>query len=256
LPSFLSAHALLSIPALGAFQLHLTPFNSTPTIALYGTTLSVKNMRGHQAFVNSCAPSTRGDPLVISGSDDGTAKLWDLRRKHAVRTFPHRFQVTAVAFSKDASQVYTGGVDNVLRAYDVRKEDAPYLTLPGHTDTITGIAPSPDGTHVLTNAMDCTLRMWDVQPYASGDRCVKYFTGHSHNFEKTLLRCSWSADGTRVSAGSSCANVFVWDVDSRRVLYKLPGHGGTVGEVAFHPKEPVIASGSADHKIYLGELAD
>eukprot|EP00982_Pelagococcus_subviridis_P011038 31052-Pelagococcus_subviridis.AAC.3 len=213
-------------------------------------------MRGHQAFVNSCAPSTRGDPLVISGSDDGTAKLWDLRRKHAVRTFPHRFQVTAVAFSKDASQVYTGGVDNVLRAYDVRKEDAPYLTLPGHTDTITGIATSPDGTHVLTNAMDCTLRMWDVQPYASGDRCVKYFTGHSHNFEKTLLRCSWSADGTRVSAGSSCANVFVWDVDSRRVVYKLPGHGGTVGEVAFHPKEPVIASGSADHKIYLGELAD
>ena len=33
MPAHLSAHTSLSIPALGAFQLHLTPFNSTPTFA-------------------------------------------------------------------------------------------------------------------------------------------------------------------------------------------------------------------------------
>jgi hypothetical protein len=33
LPAHLSAHTSLSIPALGAFQLRLTPFNSTPTFA-------------------------------------------------------------------------------------------------------------------------------------------------------------------------------------------------------------------------------
>jgi hypothetical protein len=33
LPAHLSAHISLSIPALDAFQLHLTPFNSTPTFA-------------------------------------------------------------------------------------------------------------------------------------------------------------------------------------------------------------------------------
>jgi len=32
-PAFLSPHPSLSIPALGAFQLQLTPFNSTPTLA-------------------------------------------------------------------------------------------------------------------------------------------------------------------------------------------------------------------------------
>ena len=36
----------------------------------------------------------------------------------------------------------------------------------------------------------------DMRPYAPEDRCVKYFTGHQHNFEKTLLKCAWSADGT------------------------------------------------------------
>ena len=32
MPAFLSAHTSLSIPAFGAFQLHLTPFNSIPQV--------------------------------------------------------------------------------------------------------------------------------------------------------------------------------------------------------------------------------
>lgn len=33
--------------------------------------------------------------------------------------------------------------------------------------------------------------------------------------------------------------VYVWDTTSRRILYKLPGHAGSVNEVAFHPEEPI-----------------
>ena len=38
------------------------------------------------------------------------------------------------------------------------------------------------------------------------------------------------------------------------MLALLPGHLGTVTEVAFHPKEPIIGSAGADRRIYLGEL--
>ena len=50
------------------------------------------------------------------------------------------------------------------------------------------------------------------------------YVGHSHTFEKNLLRCAWSADGTRVSAGSADRNVWVWSAETRAPLYKLPGH--------------------------------
>ena len=45
----------LSIPALGAFQLHLTPFNSTPTFASYGTTLrsTRRTPRGDEASLRA-----------------------------------------------------------------------------------------------------------------------------------------------------------------------------------------------------------
>jgi len=31
----------------------------------------------------------------------------------------------------------------------------------------------------------------------------------------------------------------VWDADTARMLYKLPGHKGSVVGVDFHPKEPI-----------------
>lgn len=52
-----------------------------------------------------------------------------------------------------------------------------------------------------------------------------------HNFEKQLLRCSWSRDGRRVAAGSADRTVCVWDAADAKLLYKLPGHQGTVLQV-------------------------
>lgn len=81
------------------------------------------------------------------------------------------------------------------------------------------------------------------------------FEGANHAFEKLLLKCAWSPDGERVAAGSADRTVFVWDFATSRVEYRLPGHAGSVNEVDFHPKEPILASGSSDKHIYLGELA-
>ena len=39
----------------------------------------LKKLTGHTTFVNSCHPARRGPELVVSGSDDCTTKIWDLR---------------------------------------------------------------------------------------------------------------------------------------------------------------------------------
>lgn len=121
-------------------------------------------------------------------------------------------------------------------------------------DTITGIALSADGSYILSNSMDNSLRIWDVRPYAPPERCVKIFSGHQHNFEKNLLRCAWSPDGSKITAGSSDRFVYIWDTTSRRIIYKLPGHNGSVNDAKFHPNEPIVASGASDKQIYLGEI--
>ena len=56
---------------------------------------------------------------------------------------------------------------------------------------------------LLRSLLNFTLcgRAWDMRPYAPQNRCVKLFSGHTHNFEKSLIKCDWSADGTRVACG-------------------------------------------------------
>ncbi|XP_071955221.1 U5 small nuclear ribonucleoprotein 40 kDa protein-like isoform X1 [Antedon mediterranea] len=225
------------------------------TIALWDseTGARIKRLKGHTAFVNSCYPARRGPQMVVSGGDDGTIRLWDSRRKGAVHTFQNTYQVLSVTFNDTSDQIISGGIDNVLKVWDIRKNDIVY-TLSGHTDTVTSTVLSPDGSYVLSNSMDCTVRIWDIRPYAPNERCVKIFQGAQHNFEKNLLRCSWAPDGSKVAAGSSDRFVYIWDTTTRRILYKLPGHSGSVNDVHFHPHEPILLSCSSDKSIFLGEI--
>jgi len=214
----------------------------------------VKKFRGHDSYVNCVCPARRGDPLVVTGSDDCTVLLWDMRARRPVAKYSGDYQVTSVSLSDDSTEVFIGGIDNDIKCWDARKNRVNYI-LKGHRNTITGLRLSPDGAFLLSNSMDNTLRTWDVRPYVAGNRAVDVFEGLQHDFQQNLLRCAWSADGRRVTAGSADRFVYVWDVATKRILYKLSGHNGSVNEVDLHPKEPIILSCSSDKKIFLGEIS-
>ncbi|XP_074593874.1 U5 small nuclear ribonucleoprotein 40 kDa protein-like [Brevipalpus obovatus] len=213
----------------------------------------IKKLKGHSGIVNSCHTSKRGPQMLCSGSDDASLKIWDLRTRKATQSFKDEYQILAVTFNENSDQIIYGGIDNLIKVYDLRKCAILY-SMAGHLDTITGLASSPDGSFVLSNSMDSTLRIWDIRPFAPQERCTKVFQGHQHNFEKNLLRCSWSPDGTKISAGSADRHVYIWDTHYRHILYKLPGHNGSVNEVVFHPNEPIVLSCSSDKDLFLGEI--
>jgi Prp8 binding protein len=217
----------------------------------------VRRVAEHRAVINACAAS--GGPvaaeLLASVSDDCSAKLWDTRQRASALSVAHRYPLTAVAFANAGHSLLLSGVDGVIRMHDLRKEAAAVFELLGHDDLVCGLAVNPLGTHVLSNSFDCTLREWDIRPYcATPSRCTLTYMGHGASSDKNLMRCSWSADGQRVAAGSGDKFVYVWSRDTQKILYKLPGHRGCVNDVQFSPNEPIIASCSNDRTIFLGEL--
>jgi len=219
----------------------------------------LKRFTGHEGVVNAVAVPKSGSPhVVVSASDDCTARIWDarLRGGQSAVQLLHDYQVTAVAIDLDGNTIYTGGIDNCIHAHDIRQAARRTMTMKGHKDTITCLSICPNGNYLLSQSMDSTLKSWDIRPFASTKRLNKTFVGSTHNAEKGLLRCSWSSDASMVSGGSADRVVHIWDEYSSEELYYLPGHTGCVNSVIFHPVEKnVVASASSDNTIYVGELA-
>ena len=219
----------------------------------------VKRMAEGGAIVNAVAASGVGAPIVVVVGDDGVGRVYDMRRRRSVACLggAPKLPLLAAALAQDGATAFLGGIDNTVRSWDLRRPDAPSLTLTGHADSITGLALHPAGTHILSNGADGALREWDVRPFAPADRCARVFVGARHGPDKALHRCAYSADGGRVAAGGADGAVTVWSGKTGAPEYVLPGHSGSVNDVAFHPLETaVIVSASSDGTLFVGELAD
>lgn len=232
---------------------------------------------GHEEIINSLDVTKRGQELLVSCSDDGCLGIWDPRQKDAVDYLETDMPITAVALAEAGNEIYSGGIDNDIRVWDIRKRAVVYSML-GHTDTVSSLQISPDSQTLLSNSHDSTARTWDIRPFAPPDRHIQTFDGASSGLEKNLIRASWDPKGEKIAAGSGDRSVVVWDAKTAKLLYKLPGHKGTVNDVRFAPNgEPIgehpthnahicstcavltntlclVVSASSDRTLILGEL--
>jgi Prp8 binding protein len=211
------------------------------------TGLRLRKHIGHEEVINCLDVSKRGQELLLSGSDDGYIGIWDPRQKAAVDFMDTGFPVTAVALAEAGNEIYSGGIDNDIKVWDVRKQEVIY-TLRGHTDTVTSLQISPDSQMLLSNSHDSTVRTWDIRPFAPVDRSMRTYDGAPTGLEKNLIRASWDAKGEKICAGAGDRTVVVWDARSGKLLYKLPGHNAVVNDARFSPgEEPISKSASCTY---------
>jgi len=193
---------------------------------------------GHTRSVNSVKFSPDGR-WVLSGSDDGTVKLWDVVTGKEVRTFAgHTDRISSVAFSPDGRQVLSGSNDETVKLWDM-VTGREVRTFTGHTDPVCSVAFSPDGKQVLSGSWgpDNNFKLWDV---VTGKE-VRTFAGHTNDVSSV----AFSPDGRHVLSGANDDTVKLWDVVTGKEVrtFMVRSYGNSV---AFSPDGKQVLSGNYD----------
>ena len=124
----------------------------------------VHELPGHSDTVASVRFSPDGT-LLLTGSKDGTARLWSVKTGQEVTMFrTGGGQLNNNEFSPDGTRVLTGSLDGIGRMWDISGTSRP-IVLSGHEQAINHGVFTPDGKRVLTVSRDGTLRLWrDLEP--------------------------------------------------------------------------------------------
>ena len=114
-----------------------------------------------------------------------------------------------------------------------------------HGSPISGIDTSDDG-RVLTAGYDNQLILWDSATHRATARSL-----HDH----LVNQCAFSPCGQYAASSSSDYTARLWRLPDLRLHSVMAGHEDDVEGIAFHPENPVLATGARDAAIRLFDFS-
>lgn len=202
-------------------------WNLTREEERYG--VAQKRLTGHGHFVEDVAISSDGQ-FALSGSWDGTLRLWDLNNGTTTRRFiGHNKDVLSVAFSADNRQIVSGSRDKTINLWNTLGQCKYTITEDGHKEWVSCVRFSPNlNTPLIVSAgWDRVVKVWNL------DRTVKLRTnllGHTGYINTVTV----SPDGSLCASGGKDGVAMLWDLNEGRHLSSLEA-GDIIHALVFSP---------------------
>ncbi|XP_042416986.1 protein SPA1-RELATED 4-like isoform X2 [Zingiber officinale] len=144
---------------------------------------SLAEMKEHERRVWSVDFSLTDPTKFVSGSDDGTVKLWSINKAGSTGSIRTKANVCSVQFHPDSAySLAVGSADHRVYCYDLRNLRMPFCTLPGHTKTVSYVRYL-DASHLVSASTDNTLTLWNLPTCttSAADNILQTFSGHTNN---------------------------------------------------------------------------
>ncbi|KAK0245407.1 WD40-repeat-containing domain protein [Armillaria nabsnona] len=285
---------------------HTTPITALDFSEPYGTLVSasqddaqplvwdlfsgteIGRLRGHTGAVRCLQVE---DHVCLSGSDDSTVRLWDLRRVESDDSDGWGDEGEIVSLSDITEESENGdepsprpnGIRNGKEPLE-RRNDPCARVLEGHTKAVTALYFEDDC--LVTGASDKTLRQWDLttgqcvmtmdilwamshsSTSVPGPLSNGFFSGAAASIGSFAVPTPPFSDGSwemyedfvggvqfwgyGLVSGSGDGAVRMWDMRTGQAHRTLLGHTGPVTSIQFD--EIHIASGSLDKSIRIWDL--
>jgi len=221
------------------------------------------------------------EKLLLSGSDDGTAKLWNLdflgnTKKSMIDIDPiytyrgHMGPVLSVDMSDDIC--YTGGLDSTVRSWKIPSKNIELYskydpsikqhTFEGHTDAVWCVKSHPlrNQYHLLSSgSSDGTVKLWDTESHELKST-LDYnglLSDRIKETESNPTYIDWlNIDLSKIIISYQNSIVKLFDIEKGVEFMKLPSaetYDNTpatqINQVISHPTMPLIITAHEDRYI-------
>ena len=187
-------------------------------------------MPSHSHYVQDVAISSDGQ-FALSGSWDGTLRLWDLQSGETSRRFVgHSKDVLSVAFSADNRQIVSGSRDKTINLWNTLGQLKYTLADDGHQEWVSCVRFSPNlSTPLVVSAgWDKLVKVWSLTTCKLRNNLV----GHNGYVNTVTV----SPDGSLCASGGKDGIAMLWDLNEGKHLSSLEA-GDVINAMTFSPNK-------------------
>jgi guanine nucleotide-binding protein subunit beta-2-like 1 protein len=192
----------------------------------YGVAL--RRMTGHGHFIQDLAISSDGQ-FALSGSWDGTLRLWDLNTGSTTRRFVgHKKDVLSVAFSADNRQIVSGSRDKSINLWNTLGQLKYEIHEQGHSDWVSCVrfSPSIEQPLIVSAGWDKLVKVWDLTTF----KLTNNLKGHTGYINCVAV----APDASLCASGGKDGIAMLWDLGEGRALSSLDC-GDLIHSLVFSP---------------------
>lgn len=202
-----------------------------------------------QEKITSVAINRTGEWLAFGAQHLGQLLVWEwASESYILKQQGHFYDMNTVAYAQDGQYAVTGGDDGKVKLWNTMSGFST-VTFSDHTAPVPCVEFSKQGTVLFSASLDGTVRAYDMVRY----RNFRTFTSPS---PVQFVSLAVDPSGEVVCAGSSDTfDIYMWSVQTGKLLEILSGHEGPVSALSFSPSgSGLLASTSWDRSVRLWEV--
>ena len=245
----------MSFPCDGARCIQVVEATDMVIVGCWGGNIAVFNMatcewkaewKAHERWVN-CLAVTRDARLLVSGSRDKTAKVWDMNNdfdRVAVCQVGNEFKCVDV--TPNNRQCVVGHGDGTISVWELKTGRCVVAELGRHESSVESVAVSPDGELVASGDAHGLIKLHSMNSDLGFDsaRSVEIEESIGTSFLlRALVRLFHENTGEDESESSNVS-----------LIATLEGHKNSIATLCFRKDGMILVSGSLDDSVRLWEV--